>query len=77
MNQPLPGRGTHIDIGRSLLPELHLNYYLTNPETGQLEHHCKTPDGKSFVTIIDRARLRALLTQLHHHAIDLLDGKSR
>ena len=62
-----PGAGRIVEVGRSTLPALKLNYYLTNPETGRLEHHCQTPSGDRFVSVIEDRQLISLFECLAHH----------
>lgn len=71
-----PAQGTQIEIGRSMLPSLLIDYYRTNPDTGALEHYCKSRDGQEFVTPITPERLQSLLTQLNAHVLDRLKARA-
>jgi hypothetical protein len=77
MIQTQPAKGREVSIGRSMLPALLIDYYRTNPDTGELEHYCKTKDGQEFVTVIRPERLASLLTQLNDHVIGRLKVRAR
>lgn len=72
MNQPLPRQGIEVEIGRSLLPKLHLAYFRTVVQTGGLELYVKTETGEEFVQPVSDEALRSHLKQLQNHILDRL-----
>lgn len=72
MMQTQPAKGVEIEVGRSLLPKLHLAYFRTVPQTGALELYVKTEAGLEFVQPVSDDALRSHLKQLQNHILDRL-----